>query len=377
MKHLGLYVHIPFCNQKCYYCDFASFAGKESMQNDYIEALCKEIRKTFKEIDEYIIDTIFIGGGTPSILSVENMKILFNEIDKLNKSLDVEYSMECNPGSLNEKKLKTMKEYGVNRISIGLQTTQEKLLKSIGRIHTFNDFKNTFELARKVGFKNINVDLIFALPNQSLDEFKETLEIVCKMKPEHISSYSLIIEEGTVFYRLYEKNKLDVVSEDVERDMYNEGKKILKKYGYEQYEISNYSLKGKECKHNLKYWNMEEWIGVGSSSSSYVNSKRIKNISDIKTYVEKINNDDMCYEEVIENSEDDNIEEFMFMGLRKVEGINEMEFYKRFNKKLDDIYKNVIKKYEKEEFLVRNKGRLYLTEKGMLISNIIMADFLI
>ena len=223
----------------------------------------------------------------------------------------------------------------------------------------------------------INIDLIFALPNQSLDEFKETLEIVCKMKPEHISSYSLIIEEGTVFYRLYEKNKLDVVSEDVERDMYNEGKKILKKYGYEQYEISNYSLKGKECKHNLKYWNMEEWIGVGSSSSSYVNSKRIKNISDIKTYVEKINNDDMCYEEVIENSENDNIEEFMFMGLRKVEGINEMEFYKRFNKKLDDIYKNVIKKYEKEEFLVRNKGRLYLTEKGMLISNIIMADFLI
>ena len=305
------------------------------------------------------------------------MKILFNEIDKLNKSLDVEYSMECNPGSLNEKKLKTMKEYGVNRISIGLQTTQEKLLKLIGRIHTFNDFKNTFELARKVGFKNINVDLIFALPNQSLDEFKETLEIVCKMKPEHISSYSLIIEEGTVFYRLYEKNKLDVVSEDVERDMYNEGKKILKKYGYEQYEISNYSLKGKECKHNLKYWNMEEWIGVGSSSSSYVNSKRIKNISDIKTYVEKINNDDMCYGEVIENSENDNIEEFMFMGLRKVEGINEMEFYKRFNKKLDDIYKNVIKKYEKEEFLVRNKGRLYLTEKGMLISNIIMADFLI
>lgn len=377
MKHLGLYVHIPFCKQKCYYCDFASFAGKEGLENDYIKALCKEIKETFKKLDEYIIDSIFIGGGTPSILSVENMKILFSEINKLNKALDIEYSMECNPGSLNEKKLKVMKEYEINRISIGLQATQDKLLKSIGRIHTFNDFKNNFELARKIGFNNINVDLIFALPNQNLEEFKETLEIICKMKPEHISSYSLIIEEGTAFYKLYEKDKLNMPSEELERDMYSEGKKILKDNGYNQYEISNYSLKGKECKHNLKYWEMKEWIGVGSNSSSYIDNKRIKNISGIKEYIEKINNNEMPYEEIIENSENDNIEEFMFMGLRKTEGISEEDFYKRFNKKLDDVYKDVIKKYEKQEFLLRNKGRLYLTEKGMAVSNIIMADFLL
>lgn len=377
MKHLGLYVHIPFCKQKCYYCDFASFAGKESLENDYIKALCKEIKEAFKRLDEYIIDSIFIGGGTPSILSIENMKILFNEINKLNKALDIEYSMECNPGSLNEEKLKTMKEYGVNRISIGLQATENRLLKSIGRIHNFDDFKNNFELARKIGFKNINVDLIFALPNQSLDEWKETLEIICKMKPEHISAYSLIIEEGTAFYKLYEKDKLDMVDEDLERNMYIMGKDILKANGYNQYEISNYSVEGKECRHNLKYWDMEEWIGVGSNSSSYIDNKRIKNISDIKEYIEKINNNEMPYEEIIENSENDNMEEFIFMGLRKIEGISEEDFYKRFNKKLDDIYKDVIKKYEKEELLARNKGRLYLTEKGIPVSNIIMADFLL
>ncbi len=285
--------------------------------------------------------------------------------------------MECNPGSLNEEKLKVMKEYGVNRLSMGLQATQDKILKSIGRIHTFNDFKNNFELARKIGFNNINVDLIFALPNQSLEDFKQSLETICKMKPEHISSYSLIIEEGTAFYKLYEKDKLDIPSEELERDMYNMSKKILQGHGYSQYEISNYSLKGKECKHNLKYWNMKEWIGVGSNSSSFIDNKRIKNITDIKVYIEKINDNEMPYEEIIENSENDNIEEFMFMGLRKIEGVSEEEFYKRFNKKMDYLYKDVIKKYEKEEFLSRNKGRLYLTEKGIAVSNIIMADFLL
>ncbi|MDO4534271.1 MAG: radical SAM family heme chaperone HemW [Clostridium perfringens] len=377
MKHLGLYVHIPFCKQKCYYCDFASFSGKEHLQSDYIKALCKEIKETFKTLDTYIIDSIFIGGGTPSILDVSNMKDLFSEINKLNKSRDIEYSMECNPGSLNEEKLKVMKQFGINRISIGLQGVQNRLLKSIGRIHDFEDFKNNFNLAREYGFNNINVDLIFALPDQSLEEWKETLETICKMKPEHISAYSLIIEEGTAFYTLYEKGKISLPEEDLERDMYNIGKKILKDNGYNQYEISNYSLKGKECRHNLKYWDMNEWIGVGSNSSSFIDSKRIKNISDIKKYIENINKDEMPYEEVIKNTKKDSMEEFMFMGLRKIEGIDEKEFYLRFNETLDDIYKNVIKKYEKQELLARNKGRLYLTKKGMEVSNIIMADFLL
>ena len=305
------------------------------------------------------------------------MELLFSEINKLNKSEDIEYSMECNPGSLNEEKLKVMKEFGINRISMGLQAVQNKLLKSIGRIHDFEEFKNNFNLARKCGFNNINVDLIFALPNQSLNQWKETLETICKMHPEHISAYSLIIEEGTAFYNLYEKDKLNMPSEELERDMYSIGKEILKEYGYNQYEISNYSLEGRECRHNLKYWDMDEWIGVGSNSSSFINNKRIKNISDIKKYIEKIDKGEMPYDEIIENTQNDNIEEFMFMGLRKIDGIDEKEFYLRFNKTLDDIYKDVIKKYENQELLVRDKGRLYLTEKGMEVSNIIMADFLL
>lgn len=377
MKKLGLYVHIPFCKQKCYYCDFASFAGKENMQRNYIDALCKEIRETFKKLDAYIIDSIFIGGGTPSILDVENMEILFKEIKNLNKADDLEYSMECNPGSLNEEKLKIMKKFGVNRISMGLQAVQDNLLKSIGRIHTFYDFKKNFDLARKYGFNNINVDLMFALPNQTLNDWKETLEIICNIKPEHISCYSLIIEEGTAFSKLYEMDKLNLPSEDLERDMYDLCKNILTNNKYNKYEISNYSLNNKECRHNLKYWDMEEWIGVGSNSSSFINSKRIKNITDINKYIEKINNGELPHEEIINNSVNDNMEEFMFMGLRKTQGVSEEEFYKRFNKTLDDVYRNVIEKYQKEEFLVRSKGRLYLTEKGMQISNIIMADFLL
>ena len=377
MKHLGLYIHIPFCKQKCYYCDFASFPGKEHLQKDYIKALCTEIKETFKRIDAYTIDSIFIGGGTPSILDVENMELLFSEINKLNKATDIEYSIECNPGSLNEEKLKIMRKFGINRISIGLQAVQNSLLKSIGRIHDFNEFKNNFNLARKYGFNNINIDLIFALPNQSLNDWEETLKTICKMNPEHISAYSLIIEEGTVFYNLYEKDKLNMPSEELERNMYNLGKEILKNNGYNQYEISNYTLEGKECRHNLKYWNMDEWIGVGSNSSTFLDNKRIKNISDIKKYIEKINEGEMPYEEIIENTEKDNIEEFMFMGLRKIEGIDEKEFYLRFDKTLDDIYKDVIRKYKNQELLVRNKGRLYLTDKGMEVSNIIMADFLL
>lgn len=377
MKHLGLYVHIPFCKQKCYYCDFASFPGKEGLQKDYIKALCKEIREAFKTLDAYIIDSIFIGGGTPSILDTCNMEVLFTEINNLNKSKDVEYSIECNPGSLNEEKLKIMKKFGINRISIGLQAVQNELLKSIGRIHDFENFKSNFNLARKYGFNNINVDLIFALPNQSLNDWKETLKTICKMKPEHISAYSLIIEEGTAFYKLYEKGKINLPKEDLEREMYNIGKKLLKENGYNQYEISNYCLEGKECRHNLKHWDMKEWIGVGSNSSSYIDNKRIKNISDVKTYIDTINNDKVPYEEVIENTEKDNIEEFMFMGLRKTEGIDEKEFFLRFHKMLDEIYKDVIKKYEKQELLVKDKGKLYLTEKGIEVSNIIMADFLL
>ena len=275
MKEISLYVHIPFCDQKCFYCDFPSFAGKEQLKENYVKALIKEINN--KITKEYLINTIFIGGGTPSSLGYNELEILLKEINKLNLSNNIEYTMECNPGNLTKEKLKIMKEYGVNRISMGLQAVQNTLLKSIGRIHNYDEFERNFKEARDFGFNNINVDLIFGLPNQSLENWKESLERIIALNPEHISAYSLIIEEGTAFYKLYEEDKLKIPTEDIEREMYNLAKSKLLEAGYYQYEISNYSKIGLECRHNLAYWNMDSWIGVGSAASSYINNKRLTN----------------------------------------------------------------------------------------------------
>lgn len=377
MKKLALYIHIPFCAQKCLYCDFASFSGKGYLRKDYIECLCKEINDAHKELDNYVIETIFIGGGTPSILVVDEMKKLLGTIRNLNLSKNIEYSMECNPGSLNEHKLKVMKEYGVNRISMGLQAVQDGLLKTLGRVHNFEEFKENFLTARKCGFHNINVDLMFGLPNQTLEQWKESLNYISDLKPEHISAYSLIIEEGTPFYDFYEKDIIELPTEDIERDMYNSTLEILKNKGYNQYEISNFSLEDKECRHNLAYWGMKEWIGLGSGASSFINNKRIKNVDSIEEYIEKIKNNEKPYEEIIENSKEDTMEEFMFMGLRKLGGIDESEFEKRFSQPLDAVYKNVINKYLEQGLLKRDKGKLYLSKEGIEVSNQVMAEFLL
>lgn len=377
MKRIALYIHIPFCTQKCLYCDFASFSGKGYLRKDYIECLCKEIMDTHSELGDYIIDTIFIGGGTPSILVVDEMKKLLSTIKNLNLSHNIEYSMECNPGSLNEEKLNVMKEYGVNRISMGLQAVQDNLLKTLGRIHNFKEFKENFLTARKCGFDNINVDLMFGLPNQTLNQWKETLSSICNLRPEHISAYSLIIEEGTPFFNLYEKDIIELPNEEIEREMYNSTLEILKSNGYSQYEISNFSLPGKECRHNLAYWGMKEWIGLGSGASSFINNKRIKNVDSIEEYIKKINNNEKPHEETIENSQEDTMEEFMFMGLRKLEGIDETEFEKRFSQSLDAVYKNVINKYVEQGLLKRDKGKLYLSKEGIELSNQVMAEFLL
>lgn len=377
MDKISLYIHIPFCAQKCLYCDFPSFARKDHLRKTYIEALNKEIISLREKHNNLEINTIFIGGGTPSVLEADELECLLKEVAKLNMAKDIEYSMECNPGNLTEEKLEVMKKYGVNRISMGLQAKQDNLLKGLGRIHNYKTFKENFLLAKKVGFNNINVDLMFGLPNQRLNEWEETLREIISLDPAHISAYSLIIEEGTAFYNLYENDKLKLPTEDDERKMYHLAKKILEENGFNQYEISNYAKEGKECRHNLAYWNMDNWIGVGSAAASYINGKRIKNISSVEKYINSINEKGEAVEEIINNSKNDNMEEFMFMGLRKINGIDENEFKKRFSMNINDVYGEILNKYIGEGLLIRESGRIFLSEKGIEISNIIMADFLL
>ncbi|MHC9347719.1 radical SAM family heme chaperone HemW [Clostridium perfringens] len=377
MDKISLYIHIPFCAQKCLYCDFPSFARKDHLRKAYIEALNKEIISLREKHNNLEINTIFIGGGTPSVLEADELECLLKEVAKLNMAKDIEYSMECNPGNLTEEKLEVMKKYGVNRISMGLQAKQDNLLKGLGRIHNYKTFKENFLLAKKVGFNNINVDLMFGLPNQRLNEWEETLREIISLEPAHISAYSLIIEEGTAFYNLYENDKLKLPTEEEERKMYHLAKKILEENGFNQYEISNYAKEGKECRHNLAYWNMDNWIGVGSAAASYINGKRIKNISSVEKYINSINEKIEAVEEIINNSKNDNMEEFMFMGLRKINGIDENEFKNRFSMNINDVYGEILNKYIDEGLLIRESGRIFLSEKGIEISNIIMADFLL
>lgn len=377
MDKISLYIHIPFCAQKCLYCDFPSFARKDHLRKAYIEVLNKEIISLREKHNNLEINTIFIGGGTPSVLEADELECLLKEVAKLNMAKDIEYSMECNPGNLTEEKLEVMKKYGVNRISMGLQAKQDNLLKGLGRIHNYKTFKENFLLAKKVGFNNINVDLMFGLPNQRLNEWEETLREIISLEPAHISAYSLIIEEGTAFYNLYENDKLKLPTEEEERKMYHLAKKILEENGFNQYEISNYAKEGKECRHNLAYWNMDNWIGVGSAAASYINGKRIKNISSVEEYINSINEKGEAVEEIINNSKNDNMEEFMFMGLRKINGIDENEFKNRFSMNINDVYGEILNKYIDEGLLIRESGRIFLSEKGIEISNIIMADFLL
>lgn len=374
MKEISLYIHIPFCKQRCFYCDFPTFAGREKFREDYINALVKEIES---KCSNYIIKTIFIGGGTPSHLEVKELEKLLSCVEKLNLSENVEYSIECNPGTVNEEKLMLMKNYGVNRLSFGLQSCDDKLLKRIGRIHTFNEFLENYKLARKIGFTNINVDLMYGLPNLTIEIWKYTLEKICELKPEHISAYSLIIEEGTAFYSLYEKNKLEIPSEDDERIMDKMTKDILKKYGYHQYEISNFALPEKECEHNKVYWSLGEYIGVGLASSSYIDGYRLVNIDDMNEYIKRVENNDNVVMEKHKNSREDEIEEFIFMGLRMLSGISLSKFNKKFGVDINSIYEHVIEKNIREGLLVIKDDFMYLTSKGIELSNIVMSDFIL
>ena len=375
MNTVGLYIHIPFCKMKCHYCDFPSFSGKEGLMIDYAKALSEEIETSCQD---KIISTIFIGGGTPTYLCVEGWKIIEGSIKKLNRiKKGFEFTIEGNPKTFNEHQLKIFKDMGVNRISMGLQAVQQCHLSSLGRIHSLEDFKHSYEMLRDFGFNNINIDLMFGLPNQSLHQWKETLSKVVNLKPEHISCYSLIIEEGTKFFELYKKDKLILPNEEVERDMYAEAINFLKEKGYHQYEISNFARDGLECRHNKIYWNLENYIGCGSSSHSYVNGVRYRNEEKIETYIMDMENKKSAVVERNTNLLKDDMEEFMFLGLRKNEGISIDEFSRRFNTSIFEKYKEVIDKYIGLNLLILKDDRLYLTKRGIELSNQVMADFIL
>jgi len=369
----GLYIHIPFCKSKCLYCDFCSYSGMSGLMTDYAKALAKEIGETGGSV----IKTIFIGGGTPTYLSLEGWRIIGEAIGQLNIKGDAEFSVEANPGTFDKEKLEFLKGIGVNRLSIGLQAVQNRHLKNLGRIHSYEEFRSGYKTARQTGFGNINVDLMFGLPGQTLEDWKESLHKISELDPEHISCYSLIIEEGTEFYRRYEEGSLQLPDEDTERDMYRYTLEFLEQKGYIQYEISNFSKPGKESRHNLIYWNLEEYIGCGAGAHSFVDGVRFSNPPGIAEYIDSMKIIGSGAREVHRNTTQDTMSEFMFMGLRKIRGIDTAEFRERFGEDIYKVYGDVTRKFEGRGLLVAEGGRIRLTGKGIELSNSVMCEFIL
>ena len=399
--YYGIYIHIPFCERKCYYCDFLSAPSTEERKEEYVQALIKEIEAKGSFISkEYVVRTIFFGGGTPSLLTGEQVERILSCLKKVTTwNETVEITMECNPGTVTKETLVCYRNAGVNRISFGLQSTNNEMLKRLGRIHTYEQFLESYRLAREVGFSNINIDLMSGLPRETKEDWKKDITTIMKLTPppEHISAYRLIIEEGTPFYYQYSSGK-ELPEEEEERQMYEMTKELLETGGYSQYEISNYAKSGFECLHNLFYWTLVSYVGFGIGASSYFENHRFSNTSDMDTYLDIWKDFEkgkqLCFsyqdkksdfkDETISLEEDvvevDNIsamEEFMFLGLRLIQGVSKEEFYKRFQIRIEDVYQDVIQDFIKKGFLIETSHRIYLTKEGISISNYVLSNFLI
>lgn len=376
MKKLGLYIHIPFCQRKCNYCDFLSAPATKQVQNAYMETLQKEIREKATEYREWSVDTVFIGGGTPTSVSYE-MLVEMVETVKAEFCLEngCEITMECNPGTVTLEALKAYRSVGINRLSIGLQSTDDELLKKLGRIHNYEEFSETYRWAREAGFDNINVDIMSALPNQTLEQYEETLQKVVSLGVEHISAYSLIVEEGTPFFDWYEQDKLMLPDEDTERQMYYKTKEVLEKAGYFHYEISNYAKKGFECLHNVRYWVRKPYLGLGLGASSFVEGERYKNVSDLNEYI--TDNGYRKKEDAELLSEREAMEEFMFLGLRLTKGVSKVQFKKEFGKAISVVYAEVIEELQRQQLIEEDEDRVWLTEYGVDVSNVVLSEFLL
>ena len=381
-KKLELYIHIPFCVRKCNYCDFLSAPADEATKELYVRQMVEEIKSQSQFYSEYTVSSIFFGGGTPSILkSVFITNILSAIYATFKVEATAEITLECNPGTVSQERLLNYKAAGVNRLSFGLQSTNNSELKVLGRIHTYEDFLESYELARKAGFQNINVDLMSALPGQKQESWKITLKKVAALKPEHISAYSLQIEEGTPFYAMYssEEGRELLPDEETDRNMYHDTRDILEGLGYKRYEISNYAKEGFECRHNVGYWTGVEYLGLGLGASSYCMGRRFKVGSDLKEYLHQDFSKDLtyCYQEIEELTQKDKMSEFMFLGLRLTGGVSAGEFYERFNLNMFEIFDYAISKNQKYDLLEVEMPYIRLTRKGLDVANTVMADFLL
>ena len=370
---LELYIHIPFCIKKCDYCDFLSGPVSRAGQEAYVYALLREIKEA-ASWEKRPVSTLFIGGGTPSVLPVDLMELLLRELSEQFRFLPAaECTIEANPGTLTEEKLVLYRKYGLNRISIGLQSPVDQELKMLGRIHDYREFLESYELARHVGFDNINVDLMFAIPGQSYEGWVRNLRTVAALAPEHISAYSLIIEEGTPFF----SRKLDLPDEDTEYRMYEDVAGILGEYGYHQYEISNYARSGFECRHNKGYWTRMDYLGLGLGAASLIGKKRFTNTNIMEEYLNHSRDLTGIRKDVEILEKKDEMGEFMFLGLRMTEGVSEEEFQEYFHVSVEKIYGRVIEKYIRQGLLEKRNGRIFLTRRGIHVSNAVMADFLL
>lgn len=379
-KDLGLYIHIPFCVKKCNYCDFNSGPDTDEGINHYIRILQKEIRAFEPIRNLYQLKTIYFGGGTPSILDANQFSRVFNQItDCFDIASGAEISVECNPGTIGEEKLRTYKSLGVNRLSIGLQSANDIELKALGRIHNYDEFLCNFSLARRVGFDNINIDLMSGIPSQTINSYESTLNKIVEIEPEHISAYSLIIEPGTPFYDKYGSpaGKLLLPSEDDDRKMYKITKELLSSFGYDRYEISNYSKIGYECKHNITYWTLGEYLGLGLSAASFLDGKRFTNPSKKENYWEKVKHAYVDYKNCSHISQKEKIEEYMFLGLRMSKGISINMFEELFGTKFSDVYGGITSLHIEKGLMNYEGDRLYLTDKGIDVSNMVLANYLL
>lgn len=378
MMQAQIYIHIPFCQQKCQYCDFLSAPATKQVQADYVRQLMNEI-ESCKWVCQ--VPTIFIGGGTPSILDAEYIQEILSRIyTKFEVADTAEISLEANPGTLTEQKLMTYRKAGVNRLSIGLQSAVDEELRELGRIHTYRQFLESYRLAREEGFHNLNVDIMSALPGQSIAGYQETLEKVCQLHPEHISAYSLIIEEGTPFADRYlEDEKLrqhgkvpkKLPSEEEERSMYEWTKQYLGKQGYHRYEISNYAMPGRECQHNIGYWKRHNYIGFGLGAAGLIDNVRYQNECDLHTYMQF---GGKTTTEVL--SRQAQMEEFMFLGLRLDQGISKQEFQEIFLETIENVYGDILRRLIDQKLLREIDEHIILTDYGRDISNYVLAEFM-
>ncbi len=375
---LSLYIHIPFCKQKCAYCDFPSFAGLESCYDDYVEALCSELKRSADLCRDYTIPTVFFGGGTPTVLSPKQLGRLMDVVMRKYRLEDgAEITMEANSGTLDKKMLTELSAMGVNRLSMGLQAWQNRHLKRLGRIHTQEEFVQNYTDARAAGFQNINVDVMFGLPGQTLNDWAETLEHVVQLSPDHLSAYSLTVEEGTPFFEQQEAGTLNLPGEAMDRRMYALARDVLPRFGYHQYEISNFARDGKESRHNLVYWTCNEYLGLGLAAHSYVAGDRFHNTRDMKKYLEARGNKRAMLEEMERLTPEDKMAEFCFMGLRLTRGISTAEFEKRFGAAFADVYGPVAERFRDEGLLKKTDEGWALTNRGLDVANTVFAAFIL